>query len=170
MPVQNDTPCSPNADTTIHIDAISDAFKVLLDLVTDAMPIKAFLCSYYNLTQALSLGEQLGFAHLPRKALPFMHRYAKSFAWAVFIFAANNDFPVLAAYAIDKFQFAHELAAMNILNVDYAMFDGIPGKYTGPLVRNMTLFRNEAGVTDWRKVSHNFPKLEKVSSPLQVQD
>jgi hypothetical protein len=49
------------------------------------------------------------------------------------------------------------------------MLDGIPIKYAGPLVRNMTLFRTEIGATDWRQVSLNFLKLEEVSLPFGIQ-
>jgi hypothetical protein len=162
MPDQNEFPTLPDADTTIHIDAQSDIFKVLLDLVTDAATTTEATWTFHEMTQALDLGERLGFTHLPRRALPFMHSYAKSYSWAVFTFAAKNDFPTLAAYAIDKLRFAYNFSSTGFLDFDYAMLDGIPGKYVGPLVRNMTLFRNEGGDPDWRKVSHNFPKLEKV--------
>jgi hypothetical protein len=58
--------------------------------------------------------------------------------------------------------------AISVLDFDYRLLDGISGIYAGPLVRNMTLFRKENGVTDWRQVSLNFPEAEEVSrvSPM----
>jgi hypothetical protein len=70
---------------------------------------------------------------------------------------------MLAAYAIDKFHLSEKFCRLNILNVDFETFDGIPMKYAGPLLRNMTLFRPESGDTDWRQVSHNLFSLEDVS-------
>jgi hypothetical protein len=61
-----------------------------------------------------------------------------------------------------------ELVSLTILNLNFSMLDGIPIKYAGPLVRNMTLFRTEVGATDWRQVSLNFLKLEEVSLPSSV--
>jgi hypothetical protein len=165
MPDQKDFPALPDTDATIHVDADADAFKIVLDLVTDAQPSngKVFGWSYHDLIRALSVGERLGFTHLPRKAMPYMYKHATdSYAWAVFTFAAKNDFPMLAAHAIDNFQSPQAFSTTDILNFDFAIFDGIPGAYVGPSVRNMTMFRNENGRTDWRKVSHNFPELEEV--------
>jgi hypothetical protein len=165
MPDQKDFPALPDTDATIHVDADADAFKIVLDLVTDAQPSngKVFGWSYHDLIRALSVGERLGFTHLPRRAMPYMYKHATdSYAWAVFTFAAKNDFPMLAAHAIDNLQSPQAFPITDILNVDFAIFDGLPGAYVGPLVRNMTMFRNENGRTDWRKVSHNFPELEEV--------
>jgi len=165
MPDQKDFPALPDTDATIHVDADAHAFKIVLDLVTDAQPsiTDVFEWSYQDLIAALSVGERLGFTHLRRRAMPYMYKHATdSYAWDVFTFAAKNDFPMLAAYAIDKLQSPQAFSTIDILNVDFAIFDGIPSAYVGPLVRNMTMFRTENVRTDWRKVSHNFPYLEEV--------
>lgn len=114
----------------------------------------------------LEVGTQLGFEQLPRKTLPFMHKFASRDPWGTFVFAARNDFPMLAAYAIDKLGSSAHYRTVTILNIDFSLFDGIPSKYSGPLIRNMTLFRTDTGATDWRKVSHNMESLEDVSTGL----
>lgn len=116
-----------------------------------------------SILQALKVGELYGFTLLPRVVLPFMYNQARSHPWTVFQFAARNEFPALAAYAIDQFQHSDDFMDISVLDFDYSLLDSISGEYAGPLVRNMTLFRKENGATDWRQVSLNFPEIEKVS-------
>jgi hypothetical protein len=168
MPDKADTPSSPEDDASIHIDADSDTIRVLLDVLTGALPTETPPRSFQVIQAVLDFGEQYGFTILPRMILPFMHNYAMSHGWEVFVFAAKNDFPVLAAHAVDKLG-SSELVSLTILDLNFSMLDGIPIKYAGPLVRNMTLFRTEIGATDWRQVSLNFLKLEEVSLPFGIQ-
>ena len=90
-----------------------------------------------------------------------MHTYASSNPWEVFRFAAKNDFLLLASYAIGKLaidSYFKEVSVFDLNDVN-EMFDDIPGTYTVPLVRNMTLFRTDTGATDWDKVAANFPRI-----------
>jgi len=43
------------------------------------------------------------------------------------------------------------------------MLEDVPAPYLIPLVRDMTLFRQAGGETDWKKVGRNYPHLEEVS-------
>ena len=167
MPDKADTPSSPEDDASIHIDTDSDTMTVLLGVLTGKLATETPPTAFHVIQNVLAFGEQYGFTNLPRMMLPFMHNYATSHGWEVFVFAAKNDFPVLAAHAVDKFG-ASRLIALTILNLDFSMLEDIPIKYAGPLVRNMTLFRTEVGATDWRQVSLNFLKLEEVSLPSSV--
>ena len=167
MPDKADTPSSPEEDASIHIDTDSDTMTVLLDILTGKLATETPPTSFEVIQNVLAFGEQYGFTNLPRMILPFMHNYATSHGWEVFVFAAKNDFPVLAAHAVDNLG-SSELVSLTILNLDFSMLDDIPIKYAGPLVRNMTLFRTEIGATDWRQVSLNFLKLEEVSLPSGV--
>jgi hypothetical protein len=164
MPDKADTPSSPEDDASIDIDTDSDTLAVLVGILTGKLPTETPPSSFHVIQNVLAFGGQYGFTNLPRMMLPFMHNYAMSHGWDVFVFAAKNDFPVLAAHAVDKLG-SPELVSHTILNLDFSMLDGIPIKYAGPLVRNMTLFRTEIGATDWRQVSLNFLKLEEVSLP-----
>jgi hypothetical protein len=165
MPAKDDIPSSSESpDVAVHIDAHSHPFRLLLDLVTGARTDRHLPFDYELIEQTMDLGERYGFTNLPQTILPFMQAFADCEAWSSFVFAAKNDFPMLAAYAIDKLQLCHEFRHVGILNIDLALLDGIPSKYAGPLVRNMTLFRQNDGKTDWRKVSQNLSKLEPVSS------
>jgi len=162
MPDKADTPSSPEDDASIHIDTDCDTMTVLLDILTGKLATETPPTSFHVIQNVLAFGEQYGFTNLPRMILPFMHNYATSHGWEVFVFAAKNEFPVLAAHAVDKLG-SSELVSLTILNLDFSMLEGIPIKYAGPLVRNLTLFRTEIGATDWRQVSLNFLKLEEVS-------
>jgi hypothetical protein len=162
MPDKADTPSSPEDDASIHIDTKSDTLAVLLGVLTGKLATETPPTSFNVIRNVLAFGEQYGFTNLPRMMLPCMHNYAMSHGWAVFVFAAKNDFPVLAAHAVDKLG-SSELVSLTILNLDFSMLYNIPIEYAGPLVRNITLFRAEVGATDWRQVSLNFPKLEEVS-------
>ena len=170
MPTKEDTPLSSagEADTAVHIEAESDIFKILLDLVihTDSTYADIVIEPLAIVSATLEVGRQLGFEQLPQKTLPFMHKFASRDPWGTFVFAARNDFPMLAAYAIDKLGSSAHYRTVTILNIDFSLFDGIPSKYFGPLIRNMTLFRTDTGATDWRKVSHNMQSLEDVSTGL----
>jgi hypothetical protein len=165
MPTKADLPSTEDTDSIIHIDADSKAFAVLLDLVTAQHISPAWFAYRIDLIKGvLLLGQRYGFDSLPRLVVPSMYDIAGTRGWEVFTFAAKYDFPVLAAYAIDNFQASRGFDCdMTILNVDFSMFDGISSKFTGPLIRNMTLFRTEDGRTDWRKVSRNFPIIKPVS-------
>jgi hypothetical protein len=97
MPNKADIPSSSDDDASIHIDADSDTIAVLLDVLTGALPTETPPRSFHVIQAVLDFGEQYGFTILPRMILPFMHNYAMSHGWEVFVFAAKNDFPVLAA-------------------------------------------------------------------------
>jgi hypothetical protein len=161
MPLKEDIPTSTGTDCTIHIEAQSLPFKILLDLCTGFTPKRGV--QFVSVIQALKVGEEYGFEHLPQVVLPFMYKQAKSHAWGVFQFAAKQDFPALAAYAIDQLQHSPDFRGVSILDLNYRLLDEISSEYSARLVRNMTLFRKENGVTDWRQVSLNFPEIEEVS-------
>jgi hypothetical protein len=170
MPTKEETSSlsAADADTTIHIDAEAIMFKILLDFVIYPDSTKPDNTAFhalglYKILAMLDLGKRFGFEQLPQKTLPFMHKFALSDPWATFVFAAKNDFPMLAAYAIDKLGSCRHYRTITILNIDFSLFEGIPSKYFGPLIRNMTLFRTASGSTDWRAVSHNMESLEDVS-------
>jgi len=79
-----------------------------------------------------------------------------------FVFAAKNDFPLLATYALEKMEGVEWLRRESIVDTTSSLFEDIPTKYLVPLVRNMTLFRKEDGETDCKKVARNYPVLGKV--------
>jgi hypothetical protein len=144
---------------------IQEYFKTLLDFVT-GVPQPASIYSdrdYDGLMEVLALGERFGVTRLPEMVVPVMSHFARARPWEVFNFAAQNDLPLLASYALDKLDtevdFGQEAAIYN----RSSRLEGIPTKYLVPLVRNLTLFRTKAGLTDWIKVARNYPDLEDVS-------
>jgi hypothetical protein len=161
MPAMEETPSSPDSDSTIHIDALSDTLKNLLDCVLGLAIIE--MIGIGNIIDILDLGARFGFTHLPRTIIPFMQTHATSDAWVVFELATANDFPAMAAYALDQLHLAEEWRCVGIIDMDTSLLDSIPNKYAVPLVRNMTMFITTTGATDWRKVAQNFPKLEKAN-------
>jgi hypothetical protein len=162
MPDKKETPTLANSSATVHIDADSEPFKFILDIITaveiDPEELPELTC---DLERVLEVGEQFGFTQLPRLLLPMMHFYASVEPWEVFRFAAKNDFHILACYAIDKLALDPYYKELSVFNFDN-MFDDIPGRYTVPLVRNMALFRTDTGATDWEKVAVNFPSMRVV--------
>jgi len=72
MPVKGDIPPVEGADITIHIEADSQAFAFILDLVTDKDQSDDEYCdsayggSLYEVDEVLQVGHRLGFTQLPR--------------------------------------------------------------------------------------------------------
>jgi len=164
MPVQGDIPPVEGADTTVHIEADSESFAFILDLVTDADD-KTWEHGHPNsllaVDEVLEVGYRLGFTQLPRMMLPIMHRYVTSWPWAVFQFAAKNDFMVLAIYAIERMATHDHFKTLSVFDIRGGLLGDIPSTYLAPLIRNMTLFRMDNGAADWEKVAHNFPDVRE---------
>jgi len=57
MPEQTEIPVSLDANTTIHVEADSESFAILLDFVTDAIPLEAIPHCFDHVTRALHVGE-----------------------------------------------------------------------------------------------------------------
>jgi hypothetical protein len=160
MPAKEDATNTAGCDATIHVDADSTPFKHLLDLVTGATVLAGDnYITFQDVQEILEVGDQFGFTNLPRLLLPIMHEFANEQAWEVFNFAAQNDFMTLAIYAIDRFPMDPFIRDVGIFNVNADVFDDIPGKYTVPLIRNMTWYRTITGAAQWRKIASNFPTI-----------
>ena len=170
MPSQEELATSPNANTTIHIEAKSEVFKTLLDFITDApQPRSRYSDGDYNhLMEVLALGERLGVTRLPEMVVPVISHFAQSRPWQIFIFAAENDLPLLASHALGKLDIEQDFGQEAAIYNKSERLEGIPTKYLVPLVRNLTLFRTKAGLTDWVKVARNYPNLEDVSCAAEL--
>jgi hypothetical protein len=87
MPAKEDVPPSCDTDSTIHIDAKSRPFYVLLNCITGVLP--SHREHLFDILNALEVGDRFGFTQLPRVVLPFMPAYAESEPYLVFKFAAE---------------------------------------------------------------------------------
>jgi hypothetical protein len=158
MPVMDEVTSSTGDDAIVHVDADSRPFKYLLDIVTGEPVLTGENhVTFSDVEELLEVGNRLGFTQLPKLILPIMHHFTARQAWDVFVFAAKNDFLPLAIYAIGRFGADPKVRRAGIDNINHDAFDNIPGKYTVPLIRNMTVFRMRNGTADWDKVAYNFP-------------
>jgi hypothetical protein len=173
MPTKDDGPNSLGTDSVVHIDAKSRTFELLLQYLSGEDPStrsKNFyesqeeLVSFWEMEDVLELGERFGVSQLPRMVLPFMRDHARMSinVWEVFKFAAKNDLPLLASYALRQLQ-RSGYPEQKVADINHRMLEEVPARYLVPLIRNMTLFRKADGETDWEKVARNYPHLEKVS-------
>lgn len=177
MPTKAEAPVSHESDSTVHIDTDSESFRFLLDLIhrDDPQMIdhRYLMSSHFFIGHCvrplLDLGQRFGVSRLPLLMLPTMRAFTSRSPNEVFVFAAKNDFPLLATHALEKMEGVEWLRRESIVDITSSLFEDIPTKYIVPLVRNMTLFRKENGETDWKKVARNYPTLEKVRQ-LQGED
>jgi hypothetical protein len=169
MPSRESVTSTEGTDSTIFIDVDCRPFKHLLDLVTGVPLTGDNHVTLHDIEELLEVGDQFGFERLPTIIMPIMHDYCIDEAWDVFVFAAKNDFLPLAIYAIHRFVTDPKVREVGIDNIDHDMFDGIPGKYTVPLIRNMTLFRTESVAADWEKVANHFPRLWEFQEVRRVR-
>jgi hypothetical protein len=135
MPTKEEAPfwSADDADTAIHVDTNSTWFELLLDLAIkwESLNVNNPGFNICTLLATVELGSRFGFEQLPQKTHPFMHKFASSNPMATFVFAAKNDFPMLAAYAIDKLGSCPQYHDVTILNIDFSMFKGYPTNTLG---------------------------------------
>jgi len=170
MPAKEDIPPLKGTDDTVHLDVGFSILEFILDLVTGSVDSphryvhtfdrREYPSSYDEVERILEFGARYEFIQLPRLMLPIMHKFADEAPWAIFTFAANNDFPILAAHAIGRLARDDDYQHMTVFDVD-ELFADIPSKYTVPLIRNMTLFRKDDGAADWEKAACNFPHIRE---------